>query len=110
MFVRPGRPRRSSRFRSRGMRTEREKREHLISLYAAVAVKLGLCAALVVAAVQAFRAAQIHAAGVSAALRLFLPLALVAGALVALRAGLHGLREAREIRDTPLLSGDDDDA
>lgn len=90
------------------MRTERERREYLISAYSAAAVKLGLGVALLIAAVQAFRATQIHAGGVSLALRLFLPLAFTAGALFALRAGVRGLREAREIRDTPLLSDDDD--
>jgi hypothetical protein len=91
------------------MRTERERKEYLISMYAAAAVKFGLAVALAVAAAQAFRAAQIHAPGVSLALRLFLPAMLLVGALFALRSGMRGLGEAREIRDTPLLTDPDDD-
>ncbi|MDH4037362.1 MAG: hypothetical protein OEX18_04190 [Candidatus Krumholzibacteria bacterium] len=109
MFVRPRRPRRTGRFRSGRMRTERERREYLISMYASAAVKAGLAVALMVAAFQAFRAAQIHAAGASLGLRLFLPLALLAGALFALRAALRGVGEAREIRSTPLLDDGDDE-
>jgi len=109
MFIRPGRSRRQSRFRSGRMRTERERREYLVSMYAASAVKVGLAVALVVAAVQAFRVAQIHAPGASLGLRLFVPLAMAAGALVALRTGLRGIAEAREIRNTPLLADRDDD-
>ena len=91
------------------MRTEREKREHVISALVSAAVKLALCVALVVAATQAFRAAEIHAPGASLGLRLFLPLALVAGAALALRSGLRGLREARELHETPLIDPDQDE-
>jgi ABC-type nickel/cobalt efflux system permease component RcnA len=109
MFVRPGRQRRQSRFRSGRMRTERERREHLIAVYAAAAVKVSLAVALLIAAVQAYRVAQIHAAGASPVMRLVLPLAMLAGGLFSLRAGFRGLREAREIRDTPLATDADDE-
>lgn len=90
------------------MRTERERKEHLISLYSTSAVKLGLAVALLLAAAQAFRAAQTHAAGVSLALRLFMPVAFAAGAIMALRSGIRGLAEAREIRAAPLADPDED--
>lgn len=108
MLIRPPRTRARSRFRSGRLRTERERKEYLVSLYSAAAVKLGLGIALLIAGAQAFRAAQVHAPGVSLALRLFMPLAFAAGALFALRSGVRGLREARETRDTPLLGTDDD--
>jgi hypothetical protein len=91
------------------MRTERERREYLITLYGTAAVKAGLGVALLVAAVQAFRVAQIHASGASIGLRLFLPLAFAAGGLLALRSGMRGVREAHEIREMPLLGDDEDD-
>ena len=109
MFVRPRGPRRTSRFRSGRLRTEREKREHLISVYMASSVKLALFVALALASVQAFRAAQIHASATSLALRLFMPLVLLAGGLIALRSGIRGLRDAEEVRQTPILGPDEDD-
>ena len=109
MFVRPRGPRRTSRFRSGRMRTEREKREHLVSVYMASAVKVALFIALAVASFNAFRAAQIHASGTSLALRLFMPLALLAGGLIALRSGIRGFRDAEEVRRTPILGPDEDE-
>lgn len=105
----PVRTRRAGRFRPRGMRTEREKREYVIALYAAAGVKLALFAALVAAAVQAFRAAHIHAAEASPVLRYFLPLVLLAGGVVALRGGVMGMREARSIAAAPVPGPDDSD-
>ncbi len=109
MFVQPRRPRRTGRFRSGRMRTERERREYVLSLLANAAVKTGLAIALVVAAVQAYRATTTHAAGVSLALRLFMPLAFAAGGLLALRSGIRAFRDANEIRAAPLIKDDEDD-
>jgi len=109
MFVRPRGPRRTSRFRSGRMRTEREKREYLLSAYMASGVKLALFVALGLASFNAFRAAQIHASATSLALRLFMPLALLAGGLIALRSGIRGLRDAEEVRRTPILGPDEDE-
>ncbi len=90
------------------MRTARERREYVIAHATTAAVKIALTIALAVAAVQAFRAIQIHASGVSVATRLVLPLALLAGAAFALRGGLKSLAEARETHATPLEPDDDD--
>ncbi|HEX5132901.1 MAG TPA: hypothetical protein VFX92_10475 [Candidatus Krumholzibacteria bacterium] len=90
------------------MRTERERREYLISMYATAAVKASLGVALLVAGIEAFRAVQTHASGLSLGLRLFMPLAFGAGASFAIRGGMRTFREAREIRDTPLLDDTDD--
>jgi hypothetical protein len=109
MFIQPRRPRRGSRFRSGRLRTERERREYVISLYGTAVVKTALGIALLMAGLHAFRAAETHAAGVSVALRLFMPLAFAAGALFAIRAGVQSFREGREIMTTPLVRDDDDD-
>jgi hypothetical protein len=91
------------------MRTERERREYVISQYFSAAVRVGLGVALLIAALQAYRAAQIHAPGVSLALRLFIPFAFGAGGFLALRTGVRGFREARELLHTPLLDPTEDD-
>lgn len=107
MFIRPRRPRRTTRFRSRGMRTERERREHIIALATSATVKCALGIALIVAAVQSFRAVQSHAPGVPMSLRLFMPVIFAGGGLIAIRNGIKGFFQVREIRMLPL--GDDED-
>ncbi len=108
MFIQPRKRRRSTRFISGRMRTERERREHVIALAFGAAVRCALGVALVVAAIQAFRAVQTHAPGVSVSLRLFIPVLFVIGGAFSIRSGIKGFRDAREMRSLPLEGLDDE--
>jgi hypothetical protein len=108
MFIQPRKRRRSTRFSSGRMRTERERREHVIALATGATVRSALGVALVIAAIQLFRAVQTHASGISMSLQLFMPMLLVIGGGFSIRSGIQGFRAAREMRALPLEGLDDE--
>jgi hypothetical protein len=81
--------------RARGTRA---RREYANALTITGVVQAALAAALIVAAVSAYRAVQTHAPHVAATLRLALPALFALGAAASARTALANLRRAREER------------
>jgi len=97
MLIRPRQPRRSSRFSSRFRTESRKRQEYAATVYTMAVVKGGLAIVLALAALQAYRAFDVHAADLPLPLKLALPAVLVVGALFSARASVRNFQEGREI-------------
>ncbi|MDH3197866.1 MAG: hypothetical protein OEO21_06470 [Candidatus Krumholzibacteria bacterium] len=97
MLIKTRRPRHSSKFSSRFRASSHKRQEYAATVYTMAAVKGMLAIVLAVAAVQAFRAVDVHAADLPLPIKLALPVALAAGGLLSLRACVRNFQEGREI-------------
>jgi hypothetical protein len=96
MFIRPRQVRRSKKFTTHLQSGARKRREYAATTYAAAAVKAILAGFLVVLAVKVYQAFAVQASSVSVAIRLSVPVLILAGALLVARSCVNNIRSVRE--------------
>ena len=96
MLIRPRQVRRSKKFTTRLQSGARQRREFAATAYSMAVVKALLTGFLVVLAVRVHQAFAAQASSVSLALRLALPLLIIAGALLVARSCVNNIRSVRE--------------
>jgi hypothetical protein len=96
MLIRPRQVRRSKKFSTHLQTGARQRREFAATTYSAAAVKAMLAAFLMVLAVKVYQAFAVQASGVSVAIRLAVPVIIVAAALLVARSCVNSIRAVRE--------------
>jgi len=96
MFIRPRQVRRSKKFTTHLQTGARKRREFAATTYSAAAVKAMLAGFLMVLAVKVYQAFAVQASGVSLAVRLAVPVIIVAAALFVARSCVNSVRAVRE--------------
>ena len=96
MLIRPRKVRRSKKFTTHLQTGARQRREFAATTYSAAAVKAMLAGFLIVLAVKVYQAFAVQAGSVSFAVRLAVPVMIVAAALLVARSCVNSIRAVRE--------------